>query len=380
MFSFSFLSFSGVCRVCFFFFFCRFSVWLCSCCWCFFWSLVCVSLWLWSPGVCLPVCFLGVSVCVCAVRLVLGVSGRVCPVPWFRGCGRSVGGVPSRVSSCCSSCWSFPSPVLVRLCSCPGSCPCLGRRFGWLLVSCCVLPPWPWVCPVSACWLLLAAPLRRVLSGSSFGCGSCWCSSVWLHCRSFSALLLLLPLGSLGPCPAGPGLVVSALVGFSGSRSLPARFGGLAAELAGSVLAAGRGVAVGCAPGLDAMVRSACPSAVVFRVAGSRRGDFAARSVACVREVAGSGVGAGWVSFPGCPCPESLAPSPCSSLCFCGSGSGSWASAALAAGLGLPVVVFGLPSSSLPASWGSWSRAASSGPWSQGFRLSPRAQQLSLFS
>lgn len=173
---------------------------------------------------------------------------------------------------------------------------------------------------------------------------------------------------------------MSALVGFSGSRSLPGSFAGLAGELVASVLGAGRGVAVGCAPGLDAFVRAACPAAQVFSVSGSGRGDFAARSVACVQAVAGSGAGAGWVSFPGRPCPASVAPSASPSLCFCGSGSGSWASAALAAGLGLPVIVFGLPHSSLPASWGSWSRAASSGPWSQGFRLSPHVQQLSLVS
>lgn len=173
-------------------------------------------------------------------------------------------------------------------------------------------------------------------------------------------------------------LVVSALVGFSGSRSLPASFSGVVQGLVSSVVGAGRGVAVGCAPGLDSMVRSACPSAQVFTVSGSGRGAFATRSVACVQAVAGSGSGAGWVSFPGCTCPNGLVPSPASSLCFCGLGSGSWASAALAAGLGVPVVVFGVPSSSLPSGWGRWV-CAGSGPWASGFRLVPAVQQLGLF-
>ena len=172
---------------------------------------------------------------------------------------------------------------------------------------------------------------------------------------------------------------MAALVGFSGSRSLPASFGGLAGALVSSVIASGRGVAVGCAPGLDAMVRSVCPGAQVFRVSGSGRGDFAARSVACVQAVAASGAGAGWVSFPGLRCPAGLIPSSVASRCFCGSGSGSWASAALAAGLGLPVVVFGLSACQLPSSWGTWSPAAVSGPWAHGFRLTPAVHQLSLF-
>lgn len=171
----------------------------------------------------------------------------------------------------------------------------------------------------------------------------------------------------------------ASLVGFSGSRSLPASFAGLVSRLVGSVVSSGRGVAVGCAPGLDALVRSACPEAEVFRVDGSHAGAFVARSVAMVRSVSGSGSGCGLVVFPGCACPEGLVPSAVASFCFCGLGSGSWASAALAAGSGVPVVVFGVPSSQLPSSWGSWSRSAASGPWASGFRLAPAVRQLSLF-
>lgn len=169
---------------------------------------------------------------------------------------------------------------------------------------------------------------------------------------------------------------MAALVGFCGSRSLPPRFVGAVASVVAAVLAAGRGVAVGCAGGADAFVRSACPSARVFSVAsgawGSGRGALAARSVACVRAVAASGPGAGWVGFVVSACPAGLAPSSSPSACFAGFGSGSWASCAFAAALGLPVAVFwcGPGPAVLPASWGSWSSVAS-GPFAGGWLLLP---------
>ena len=168
------------------------------------------------------------------------------------------------------------------------------------------------------------------------------------------------------------------LIGFEGSRSLSASFAPVVSALVSSVLASGRVPATGCARGADQLVRSACPSAVVFRASsfGVGRGAFAQRSVALVRAVAASGAGAGFVVFPGRPCPAGLVPSPSSSACFCGLGSGSWASAAFAAGLGLPVCVFGLPASQLPVSWGSWV-CAGGGVWASGFRVVPR--QASLF-
>ena len=173
---------------------------------------------------------------------------------------------------------------------------------------------------------------------------------------------------------------MTSLVGFSGSRSLCSSSAPLVGGLIASVLQSGRGVAVGCAPGLDSLVRSSCSSARVFRAASYSPADLVARSCLCVRSVAASGAGAGWVSFPDCRCPSGLAPSSVDSFCFCGLGSGSWASAALAVGLEVPLVVFGVPSSSLPSSWGSWA-ALSSGAWSGGFMLSPAPVrcQLSLF-
>lgn len=223
---------------------------------------------------------------------------------------------------------------------------------------------------------------------------------------------------------------MSGLVGFCGSRSLPASASALVAGVVGSVLAARRGVGVGCALGGDALVVSsalawgpgaasrlsvfaafgpvsppwpaACVSApgassAVSSISGVAAalsagasvswwagggsavplaGRLASRSAALVSAVAASGVGRGFVGFVSSPCPAGLGPSASPSACFSGFGSGSWGSLALAAGLGLPVVVFPVGAladlSALPASWGSWSSLASSGlgsAWAGGFRL-----------
>ena len=378
-------------------------------CWRFCCSAVCVPVWLWPHRLCVSLRRVGWSVCRRAVWVCLGVAGCFRALPWPCRGGCPVGRPLSCLLSGCFSCWSFPPPVLVRLCSCSGSCSHLGRCFGWPLVSGCLLPPWPWLCSFLARWLLLVAACWHTVSCPPPGCCPCWCPSVWLLCWSLPSVPCVLPVVSLGagsvglcvtslvcparfgglaaelagvvftfPLPRGVVMSSSALVGFSGSRSLSGSHRGLVLDLISSILRSGRGVAVGCAPGLDAMVRAACPGAEVFRVAGSGRGDFAARSVACVQAVASSGIGSGWVSFPGSACPDGLVPSCHSSLCFCGTGSGSWASAAYAVGLGLPLVVFGLNRSLLP-SWGTWV-CAGSGPWAHGFRLSvpARPQQLSL--
>ena len=159
-----------------------------------------------------------------------------------------------------------------------------------------------------------------------------------------------------------------AVVGFSGGRRLSPAFRPLVSGVVAKVLAAGRGVAVGCAAGADGFVRGAAPAAVVFSVAafGSGRSAFARRSAALVRSVAAGGPGSGLVAFPAAPCPPGLVPSASVSACFCGLGSGSWASAAFAAGLGLPVVVFPCGFSALPP-WGAWRPL--SGAWSGGFLL-----------
>lgn len=136
-------------------------------------------------------------------------------------------------------------------------------------------------------------------------------------------------------------------VGFSGSRLSGSLAASACRAFLPSVSSFSGAVGVGCAWGVDALVRSAFPSAVVFRVSsfavGGRvvRASFARRSAALVRWVAAS---AGLlVVFPAAACPAGVAPS----ASFRGFGSGSWGSAAFALGLGVPVLLF------VPASLGS---------------------------
>ncbi len=170
------------------------------------------------------------------------------------------------------------------------------------------------------------------------------------------------------------------LVGFTGSRSLSPQFAPLVGQLACSVAAAGRSVAVGCAGGADQFVRAACPQALIFSVRASAfaqlppHAALVARSSALVRSVAASGAGAGFVGFVVSPCPAGLVPaSP--RRCFRGHGSGTWATLAAAAGAGVPVVVFwcGMAAPMLPQ-WGAWQPAAAAGRWSRGWRLVPSVQ------
>ena len=194
------------------------------------------------------------------------------------------------------------------------------------------------------------------------------CGLSWVRRPALWRVLVCLRAGVVCAVVALRGGVVSAFVGFSVSRSLSPAFAPLVRRVVASVVASGRPVAVGCAAGLDAVVRSACPSAVVFSAAsfGVGRSSFARRSAALVSACSAL------VVFPSSPCPAGLAPSPSASACFCGLGSGSWASAAFAAGLGLPVVVFPCGFSALP-SWGSWV-CAGGGCWASGFRLVAPAQ------
>jgi len=123
-------------------------------------------------------------------------------------------------------------------------------------------------------------------------------------------------------------------VAFSGSRLS----GSLAADSCSAFLPSLSGfgglVGVGCASGVDSLVRSAFPSAQVFRVQPPlSRAAFAARSARLVHWVAAaSGL---LVVFPLGAAPAGLAPS----VSFRGFGSGSWGSVALALGLGVSVLV-----------------------------------------
>ena len=135
-------------------------------------------------------------------------------------------------------------------------------------------------------------------------------------------------------------LLGASVVGFSGSRVS----GGppcSAALVACGAVPPGVPVSVGCASGVDAVVRSAFPRATVFAVSsgrwGSGRGAFARRSAALVRCLLPGGA---LVVLPLGPCPSAVSPSSSAGACWCGGGSGSWASAAFALGLGLRVALW----------------------------------------
>lgn len=169
------------------------------------------------------------------------------------------------------------------------------------------------------------------------------------------------------------------VVGFSGSRrpggEIPANV------LLGAIASvpSSAEVVVGCASGIDAVVRLACPSAQVFSVASGQFGQgksaFARRSIACVQQVAAAGSAGLWVSFPASACPAGLLPSASSSPCFCGSGSGSWDSLAFALGSGVPCLVF-LPAGVIPPAGWSLAPVVGCDGW---FSSVPVAAQMSLF-
>jgi len=170
-------------------------------------------------------------------------------------------------------------------------------------------------------------------------------------------------------------------VGFSGSRSLsPAASAALSALL--PLVPAGVRVSVGCALGVDAVVRSwfgGSASLLVFSVAsgrfGSGRSAFARRSCRCVSSVASGSRGL-LVVVPVGACPAGVRPS----RSFSGRGSGSWGSLAFALGRGRRVLLW-LPSGSRPPVWAgvSWSLSSlPGGCWWLGVPVTAPAQ-LSLF-
>lgn len=136
-------------------------------------------------------------------------------------------------------------------------------------------------------------------------------------------------------------------VAFSGSRLSGSPAAACCRAFLPAVASFSGSVGVGCASGVDSLVRSVFPAASVFSVSsflvGGRvaRASFALRSSALVRWVAAaSGL---LVVFPVGAAPARLAVS----ASFCGFGSGSWGSAALALGLGCSVLVV-LPAAVCP--------------------------------
>lgn len=136
-------------------------------------------------------------------------------------------------------------------------------------------------------------------------------------------------------------------VAFSGSRLSGSSAAASCLAFLPSVASFAGSVGVGCASGIDSLIRAAFPSASVFSVSsflvGGRvaRASFALRSAALVRWcAAASGL---LVAFPVAAAPARLTPS----VSFSGFGSGSWGSVALALGLGCPVLVV-LPAAVCP--------------------------------
>ena len=257
---------------------------------------------------------------------------------------------------------------------------------GWFSLGVCVVRIWFLVFGLA---FLFAFSSRAVVGFSaSSACGSRSVFGVFGSARSFGSSGRLPRLRFARVCFRV--VLMSALVGFCGSRSLPSAFSPLVSSCVLSVLSAGRGVAVGCAFGADRFALSAArslgASVSLFSASsfGSGRASFARRSAAFVSAVASSGAGCGLVAFVSSSCPAGLLPSSRASRCFAGFGSGSWASVALAVGLGVSVVVFPCvpagvsPLSLLPAWSGSWV-SAGSGVWASGFRFVPSVSSLPLF-
>ncbi len=156
-------------------------------------------------------------------------------------------------------------------------------------------------------------------------------------------------LSAVGRVPSGSNQVAAFLggvprVGFTGSRSSfsQAAFSCGVFLRSFSPMLSKLEIGVGCAKGVDQLVRSAFPSANVFRVQSPvSRSAFAARSARLVQwVVAGQGL---LIAFPNVPAPSKLR----ASSQFRGFGSGSWGSVALALGLGGAVLVV-LPASVSP--------------------------------
>ena len=124
-------------------------------------------------------------------------------------------------------------------------------------------------------------------------------------------------------------------IGFSGSRNPYSQVSNAVFNFLPKLAGYSGIVGVGCAQGVDQLVRLYFPQSLVFKVQPPiNRKAFAIRSTRLVSWVsASSGL---LIAFPSTSCPSSVAPS----LCFYGAGSGTWGSVALAVGMGASVLVF----------------------------------------
>jgi hypothetical protein len=300
---------------------------------------------------------------------------------------------------------------------------CVFRRllFGlfWVILSVCVccgaslLGLFAWGCPVVACSCGCASP---ALVGSAAGvvvgscCVSCGdpCPSVCAGCGLCSSCSAPVPPvgapSAVVSSPVAPAGVSPAVVGFSGSRSLSARWLPLVSRVVRGAVAAGFAPSVGCCVGADSLVLSsalvggfasrlsvlaafgpcgsgACASSALSGVLSAAAGGASvswwaggsasvplvgrlARRSAALARFSGGWASAPFVGFVGAACPGGVVPGGVARS-FSGSGSGSWASLALAAGAGRSVFAFwcapGAPA--LPA-WpsGAWVPVGSGWP------------------
>lgn len=170
---------------------------------------------------------------------------------------------------------------------------------------------------------------------------------------------------------------MSKSVGFTGSRKgFPVQ--GLVKSVVQSVASAGHSISVGCARGVDAMVRQFSSGVQVFKVASPGAGTGLSFAAALAKRsqlmVSSCSVLVGFASIA---CPAGVSPV----SHFSGGSSGTWASIAYAISQGLQVFVFAAPGVSLP-SWagGQWVQAVPSGLWAGAFVWVPSpGSQLTLF-
>ncbi len=125
------------------------------------------------------------------------------------------------------------------------------------------------------------------------------------------------------------------VVGFSGSRNPNCQASNSVSTFLPHLSSYSGTIGVGCAKGVDNIVRSYFPQSLVFKVHPPiNRKAFALRSTRLVKWVHSSnGL---LIAFPSANCPAGVVPS----LSFHGFGSGTWGSIALAIGMGVPVLVF----------------------------------------
>ena len=125
------------------------------------------------------------------------------------------------------------------------------------------------------------------------------------------------------------------VIGFSGSRNPYSQASNAISKILPKLAGYSGVVGVGCAKGVDQLVRSYFPQAKVFKVQPPINPKaFALRSTRLVSwVVASSGL---LIAFPSTSCPSCVTPA----IVFHGHGSGTWGSVALAIGKGASVLVF----------------------------------------